>query len=438
MKFYLDEYGCAKNLVDAEYIVTALLERGDEIVEEPEDADVIVINTCAFIESAKQESLDAIFDARRDYPDKEIVVCGCLAERYHKELEKLSEIDTVYRNRNIKNITRKAFLGTVGSVYVKISEGCSNHCAYCAIPLIRGELKSRTIQSIKDEVEELVNRKTTPRIYEINLVAQDLASFGCDRGKGELPELLRALSEIEGDFIVRLLYIHPDHFPFEILDLMKKDKRFVPYFDLPFQSGSEKILKAMGRKGSLEKYTSLVQKIKEALPEAVIRTTFLAGFPGETDEDFKQTLELQKAIEPLWGGSFTYSREEGTPAFDYKNRVPRPIARKREKLLFDAQSLITEKLLKGYIGKTYRVIIDAAVVEDSVPEENEIFNEFRPPCKEGSSGLEAYGRAWWQAPDVDGFIVFYYEGKVPKTGSLMKVKVTSSTPVEAWGEQVEE
>lgn len=470
MKFYIDEHGCAKNQVDAEYIMTALINKGDEEVDDPKDADTIIVNTCAFIEAAKKESLEAIFALRKEFPDKELVVCGCMAQRYYDDLEKLSEVDTVYKNRNIKNITRKTFLSLPGSVYVKITEGCSNHCSYCAIPLIRGELKSRSIQSVVDEVHELVTRKDIEPVREINLVGQDLASFGRDTGEGDLPTLLQALSKIEGDFIIRMLYIHPDHFPKNLLEVMKADARIVPYFDLPFQSGSEKILRAMGREGNSQKYIELVKNIKAAFPEAVIRTTFLVGFPGETEEDFAATKALQKAIEPLWCGTFPYSREEGTPAFAFKNRVSKVIARVRAQILDDAQEEITKRLLRSFIGKTYKVLIEDVESPEVYDEPGDFYEPFGTHSKEelreylnehymgkeeerekainvlttyysnevlGDDGERfAVGRAWWGAPEVDGDVVIRYEGRTPKPGEVIEAKIISSNGVDTSADAV--
>lgn len=432
-KFFLDSHGCAKNQVDSEIIISYLLDAGFEKTSDALNADIIIINSCGFIESAKKESLDAVFAARKNYPRAKILLAGCLAERYAEVFsESLSEVDGIFGNGDLSKIksvvealqknerpvvkprqvgvscfNRKEFLSLPGSAYVKVTEGCSNHCTFCAIPLIRGEVRSRKAFDIVSEIKSLV----ATGVYEINLIGQDVAAYGTgesdnvfESGRFLLPLikdgkncgtktpsalclLLKEISKIEGEFIVRLLYIHPDHFNRDILRVIKNDKRIVPYFDMPFQSGDDKIIKAMNRIGSFEEYVRLVNDIRKVLPDASIRTTFLTGFPGEKDENAENTKKFLKAIFPDWSGCFSYSKEEDTPAFELKAQVAKKIALERAKELETLQSEITKQKLEKRIGKKYDVLI-----EEIIPDE----------------GL-AICRAWFQAPDVDGSIVVEYD-----------------------------
>ena len=354
MTYYLDPFGCVKNQVDAENMMALLNEEGWVAAENSEYADLIIVNSCGFIESAKQESINAVLSWRKHCPDKKILLAGCLAQRYAKELsEELPEADAFFGISDLSGIVVAAaalmskpkpaqkakvftaagsrpLLSPPGSAYVKISEGCDNCCSYCAIPLIRGAFKSRHIQDIAEECKTLLQRG----IKELCLIGQDLGSYGKDLSDspGGLAALLEVLSGLDGDFWVRLLYIHPDHFP-PILDIMEKDKRFLPYFDIPFQHSSEKILKAMNRRGNYDTYLELIKTIRKRFDDAVIRTTFLTGFPGETEEDFALLLDFQEKLRADWLGCFAYSREEDTPAYDMKGRPPKKLAAERKRLI---------------------------------------------------------------------------------------------------------
>ncbi|MDR0313278.1 MAG: 30S ribosomal protein S12 methylthiotransferase RimO [Treponema sp.] len=475
MRYFLDPFGCAKNQVDAENMM-ASLNRAGWAASGPEEADLIIINSCGFIESAKQESINAVLAWRKLYPKKKILLAGCLAQRYEKELkEALPEADSFFGVDDLSGIVKAAqetvaggmvystephsgvvstirgspldaavspaydertafvqaenpqgrgfsakvtvtnsrpILSLPGSAYVKISEGCDNRCSFCAIPLIRGNLKSRGLLEIKDECKQLLDRG----IKELCIIAQDIASYGKDFGlvsdkkislqnsalaNSALPELLGEISRLKGEFWVRLLYIHPDHFPLPILDLMKKDSRFLHYFDLPFQHGSERILRLMNRKGNAEEYLALIGKIRSTFPDAVLRSTFMTGFPGETDEDFDALLDFQKQASLDWAGFFVYSREEDTPAFSMKPRVSKKLALQRKQLLEEAQVLITEKQMDRFVGRDFTVLVEEKV--------------------EGEEGLWL-GRLPCQAPDIDGSAVISCDGEL-KLGSLVKGRV---------------
>lgn len=436
-KFFLDEHGCAKNQVDGEIIISNLILAGYERTENAEDADFIVINSCGFIESAKKESLDALVGARKIFPKKKIIFAGCLAQRYSEIFKtELPEADGIFGNGNlnlIADMAKKVLQGkrTVlapeqagvncaerlvnlsfeNSVYVKITEGCSNHCAFCAIPLIRGELRSLPSKDVLAEIKSLLRRG----IFEINLVGQDLAAYGTEKtfahGKEKtrspLYSLLEKISALKGNFWVRLLYIHPDHFPLDILELLKKDSRLLAYFDIPFQSGDDEIIRAMNRKSTQKDYVELVRKIRDAFPNAAIRTTFLTGFPGENEDAFENTLDFLKEIRADWAGAFCYSKEDGTPAAKMKNPVPKKIAAARQKVLLSAQEKIAAENLarriKNQSGENleYEVLIE------------EVFSE-----EKGESF--AIGRAWFQAPDVDGNFVVRFDGEDEAARALVK------------------
>lgn len=428
-QFFLDEHGCAKNQVDGEILISHLIRAGYERTERVEEADFIVINSCGFIESAKKESLDALVGARNSFPKKKIIFAGCLAQRYADVFKtELPEADGIFGNGDlslIADVAKKILQGKrivltpkqIGvqcaerlvnlsyenSVYVKITEGCSNHCAFCAIPLIRGELRSRPSQDILAEIQSLLRRG----VFEINLVGQDVAAYGTEesfaRGTEKnvslLYSLLEQISALKGNFWLRLLYIHPDHFPLDILELFKKDSRLLAYFDIPFQSGDDETIRAMHRNCTHQKYVELVQRIRTELPHAAIRTTFLSGFPGETENAFANTLDFLNKIRADWAGAFCFSKEDGTPAAKMKNPVPKKIAAARQKRLLSAQEKITAENLAHRIkdenGKNleYDVLIE------------EVFSE-----TDGEGESFAIGRAWFEASDVDGNFVVRFDG----------------------------
>lgn len=421
--FFLDQHGCAKNQVDGELIITRLLNLGWEMAEAPENASLIIVNSCGFIESAKKESLDAVLTAKSQHPRAKVLLAGCLAERYASMLqEELPEADAIFGNGDLSKLDsfiaelekqhrpvatfpqkgvcmgeRKKFLNFPRSVYIKITEGCDNRCTFCAIPLIRGSLRSRNEDDIVDEIKNLLDNN----MFEFNLIGQDLAAYGYDgkippspfefvEHESPLAHLLKKISTIEGDFWIRLLYIHPDHFPLDILPIIQQDKRILPYFDIPFQSGDESIIHKMNRRGNAQTYTQLIETIRMSLPEAVLRTTFLCGFPGETDEAATNTAFFLKAIKPQWSGCFTYSKEEDTPAYAFRNPVPKKKAAERVHTLSVMQEEITMHSLHAYVNKLLTVLVEEVIRGED-------------------DGDFALARAWFQAPDVDGACVVRLE-----------------------------
>jgi len=423
--YFLDPFGCVKNQVDAENMMAYLNNSGWSAAADPADADLVIVNSCGFIESAKQESINAVLAWRNLYPGKKILLAGCLAQRYAKELaEALPEADGFFGTDDITKIVDAAnslagtptpvpcslfpvpcspsrpLLSLPGSAYVKISEGCNNRCSYCAIPLIRGSLHCRAVADIVDECKGLLARG----IKELCIIGQDIGSY--KSGDCGLPELLAAIAELPGNFWVRLLYMHPDHFPLPVLDLMERDPRFLPYFDIPFQHGSKKILSAMNRAGDAEAYIALAETVRSRLPAAVIRTTFLVGFPGETDSDFALLTDFQEKLRPDWAGCFAYSREEGTPAYTMKAQVPQKTAVKRKRKIEARQIQITEKSMDRFVGQNLDVLFE-----------------------ERFSGKETediwLGRLYCHAPEVDGAAVItgIAPGAEIKAGDFLPCRV---------------
>lgn len=431
--FFIDQYGCAKNQVDGEVLSAFLAEEGWKRVENSSEASLIIINSCGFIESAKKESIEALLEARSIHPDKKIILAGCLSERYAKELcEEMTEADFFFGNgdlsqiktivrtllpeidqssyeefrfirppqEGISTIKRNEFFNFPSSSYVKITEGCNNRCSFCAIPLIRGNLRSRTIEDITSEVNDLIENN----IFEINLIGQDLASYGKglldiqdpNSTYSPLYSLLKSLLDIKKTFWLRLLYIHPDNFPLDILPLFENDARLLPYFDIPFQSGDPKILKRMNRSGNIKSYLELIEKIRNTTSkgpykDCALRTTFLTAFPGENESAHKNTKDFLQVLQPDWSGSFIYSREEGTKAYAMEKIIPEKKALKRQEELELLQAEITRERLKRFVGQRLEVLVEEIILDENKEE-----------------GL-AIGRSWFQAPDVDGSVVIRYD-----------------------------
>ncbi|NCD05746.1 MAG: 30S ribosomal protein S12 methylthiotransferase RimO [Spirochaetia bacterium] len=427
-KFYMESLGCSKNQVDAEVIINLLKEKGYELSLDPNNSNLIFINTCGFIQSAKEEAIENLFELREKAPNAKIIFGGCLAQRYSDILE-LPEADGIFGNRDLKQIcefvdklekedeqiilspeypdnpeddyySRSTLLNYPGSAYLKLSEGCNHRCAFCAIPVIRGPLRSRSKIQILKEANDLVKEG----IKEINIIAQDLAAFGMDTtGESQLLPLLEEICDIEGDFKIRLLYIHPDAFPLELIEFVKTHEKVLPYFDIPFQHASIPILRKMGRVGTSDSYYNLIKLIRESLPNAVIRTTLMLGFPGETEEDVKQLLEFTKKCKFDWMGSFIYSREEDTRAFDmiseedHEKVIKR--AKKDQKKLERIQEKITSNNLQKFVDNVYDALIEEKIEGEDL----------------------AIGRIYSQAPEVDGATVIM--GRNLKPGSVVKVGI---------------
>lgn len=403
MKLGLISLGCAKNRIDSELFLGVAKQYNIELTSSLSDADIIVINTCGFIESAKQEAIDTILEVC-DYKNKKIVVMGCLVERYQNSLEEsIPEVDFYFPIRDYDNIdelfkkltssslsykmdyTKRVVTTSPHSVYLRIAEGCDNKCAYCAIPLIRGKFKSRDFDSLIEEAKVLVSNGAK----EITLIAQDTTRYGTDFKNNDprrLEHLLRAISEINGVEWVRVLYLYPDEITNEILLEIKNNKKVAKYFDIPIQHASNKMLKAMNRRGSKELIKKHIQYIRKFIPEAIIRTTLITGFPTEEESDFTELLDLVKETKFERLGCFTFSNEEDTASYDMYPKVHKSTAKRRYNTIMKEQEKISLEFNKSLIGKQYNCII-----------EDYDFEKF------------AYvGRNYMYAPDdVDGCIYIY-------------------------------
>jgi len=422
--FYIDNHGCAKNQVDAEEMASRLSNAGWSQALAASGADLVIVNTCGFIESAKKESIESVLATKAAYPGKKVLVAGCLAQRYSRELGvDMAEADGVFGNADLSFVAtaaesairgarqvlvpdrvayaparRTTLMGFPRSPYLKIAEGCSNRCSFCAIPLIRGDISSRMPDDIIPEFSALISEGA----YEVCLIGQDLGSYGLDIARRPLlAELLSSISSIPGDWRVRMLYIHPDRFPRDVLDACAQDPRILPYFDIPFQHASPGILRAMNRSGNAETYLGLISDIRSAIPASVIRSTFLVGFPGEGDDDFTALRNFQDAARMDWLGAFEYSREEGTPAYSLKDRVPKRLAASRRRQIEEAQQAITALSLQRFVGTEQTVLVEERIEEEDL----------------------AIARGYMNAPEVDGAVVVV--GGELAAGDVLKVTITA-------------
>ncbi|MEY8257222.1 30S ribosomal protein S12 methylthiotransferase RimO [Erysipelotrichaceae bacterium 66-17] len=429
MKVGFVSLGCCKNLVDSEQIMGVLMENGHEIVADPKKADAIVVNTCGFIESAKEESINTIFEMAQ-YADK-LIVCGCLAQRYEEELkEEIPEIDAIIPIRDYGHLAQRLqevlgggslgdfakserpLSGTPWSAYVKISDGCSNHCTYCAIPLIRGDQKSKVIDEVVAEVKHLASIG----VQEITLIAQDTTKYGLDNyGKLMLAELLRQVEKVERIRWIRVLYMYPDEIEDEVLEVMAASDKILPYFDIPMQHANDRLLKKMNRRGTKEDTIALVKKIRSMFPDAVLRTTAIVGFPSETDEEFEELVDFIREVEWDRLGAFTYSREEDTPAYDMDGLIDEVTAQSRLERLMAVQKDISKKKNEEKVGNVIEVLIE---------EKEGLKDQYR-------------GRSAADAPDeVDG-VVIVRSKKPLKIGGFVNVRITDATEYDLAGEVAE-
>lgn len=413
--------GCAKNLVDSENMMAMLKEEGHQIVPDPKDAQAIIVNTCGFIVSAKEESIQTIFEmaSYKQQGLERLIVCGCLAQRYQEQLEQeIPEVDAVIPIRDYDKLadllrpllgegdqsliskSERVLTGNPWQAYVKISDGCSNHCTYCAIPLIRGEQKSRTIEDIVQEAKFL----SSVGVKELTLIAQDSTKYGLDNyGEFKLGDLIREVDKLDFHWI-RILYMYPDEIVDDVLDAMKESQHVLPYFDIPMQHASNSQLKAMGRRGTKEHALHIVQKIRDMFPDATLRSTMIVGFPGETEEDFEELIEFIKEVRWDRIGAFTYSKEEDTPAYNMKDEVDEEVAKDRLERFMKVQEQISYEKNQEKVG---------SIVEVLVEEKEGLRNRYR-------------GRSKADAPDeVDGQVIFDCDQDL-KNGSFVKVKITEA------------
>ena len=426
LKVGLVSLGCAKNLVDSENILGLLKHDGYTITNTIEDSDIIIVNTCGFIDSSKKESIETIFEML-SY-NKKVVVTGCLAERYEEELRK--EIPEAYFipihdydkfNKLFREVDKELSLdgglddhyrmvSTGGySAYLKIGEGCDNCCTYCAIPLIRGHFVSRPY----DEIIEEANKLADSGIKEVIVLEQDTTKYGIDLKDGHnTVSLLKGLLGVKKLDYIRLLYLYPDEITDELIDLIAKEKRLTPYFDIPIQHSEDHILKDMNRRGNKEFLRNLFNKIKSKVPNAILRTTVMVGFPGETEEDVDNLIEFVKEIGFDHLGAFTYSREEGTKSYNFDNQIDEKTKKARLDRLMRAQQGVSYKRNKTHIGE----IMEGLVV--------------------GKEKGQYLLRSYWNAPDdVDGKI-FFDSHESLNEGDIVKVKINEAFVYDLLGEQV--
>lgn len=430
MKFGIVSLGCAKNLVDSEEIIGLMKQNQGVLVQDPQDADVIIVNTCGFIESSKQESIDTILEMASYH--KILIVTGCLVERYKEDLEKLiPEVDLFislkeypYFSTLISQVIKAKYDGSLSplvrelatpfySAYLKISEGCNNCCTYCAIPLIRGGFRSFPLEELIKEAKVLEQKG----IKELVVISQDTTRYGSDLNDGTTTvTLLKELLKIESFDYIRLLYLYPDELSDELIELIGQEKRLTAYFDLPIQHASSKILAAMHRRGDQAFLNQLIEKIRNKVPNAILRTTLIVGFPDETEEDFNELLDFVKKVEFDHLGVFTYSKEEGTESYYYPNQVKESVKKKRLRTIMSEQKKISKKKNLLRIGQIHEGLVTSYNFEK---------NQYTL-------------RSHFNAPDdIDGNIYFTSKQNL-ENGSKVKVKILSADSYDLYGELIEE
>lgn len=429
--------GCPKNQVDGEILLSKLSDAGFEIVNTIEQSDLIIVNTCGFIDDAKKEAIETILEVAQ-YKEagiiSAIVVTGCLAERYQDEiLREMPEVDAVVgigANENIVKICQKALCGISTSIfpdkcylpldddrmlstpshwaYLKIAEGCDNKCAYCAIPAIRGPFRSRTIESIVAEGEKLAQKG----VKEIILVAQDTTKYGYDLyGEYRLDDLLMELVKIDGIEWIRLFYCYPQRITDSLIEVIKTQNKICNYIDIPLQHANHDVLKNMNRTGDAQSYIELLSKMRREIPDISFRTTFMVGFPGETEEQFEDLCNFVNEVKFDKMGCFTFSPEEDTPAYDMDCQIDEDVKQRRQEVLMNLQYSVTQQCNQNKIGKIYKVIVD-----------------------EANDGTYI-GRSYLDSPEIDSGIIFTSKEQIP-IGSFVNVKIISFDGYDLIGECV--
>ncbi len=432
MKIAVISLGCAKNLVDTENLLGILKASGQETTTSWKDADACIINTCGFVEDAKKEAIDTILEAA-DYKQKglkKLVVMGCLSQRYKPQLEQeMPEVDRfialdeypqlgtilteVLGERIVNNYGKapRVLSDKPWMAYLRIADGCNNRCSYCAIPSIRGNFRSRTEEDILAEADGLAKNG----VKELNLIAQDSSMYGIDIYKNHmLADLLKKLNAIEGLHWIRVLYLYPDEIPDDLIETMKECEKVLPYFDIPVQHGADAMLHAMHRRGSRALIEERCARIRQEIPQAVLRTTLICGFPGETEEDHKQNLSLVENVRWDHLGAFTYSREEDTPSYAMDDNVPPEIKEQRKAEVMTLQNRIASEDRLKLIGRKEEVLVEG-----------------RSPL----TGLYQ-GRSCLYAPDgVDGCVYFRSQREIP-AGTFVMVEYTKASGQNMIGREI--
>ncbi len=441
LKIALESLGCSKNLVDAEIMMGILNKKGYKLVGEFSEADIIIVNTCGFIESAKQESIDTILELAEYKTNgnlKILIVTGCLAQRYAQELkDEIPEIDAIVGTGSYQNIDEiinglkeekqivslndiefayneelPRYISTPSHMaYLKIGEGCDNHCTYCIIPKLRGKYRSRKMEDVIKEAKDLAARG----VKELVVIAQDTTKYGCDLyGKEMLPELLEELANIDGLKWIRIMYSYPESITEELVKVIKKYDNICNYFDMPIQHASNKILRLMNRKTTKEDILSKIEMIRTHIPDATVRTTIIVGFPGETEEDFKEIVDFAKVVKFDRLGAFAYSREEDTAADKLPNHLEEEVKAERRDALMLVQQGISQGLNAKKVGNIYEVLIEEQI-EDNV----------------------YIGRTQGDAEEIDS-IVYVKSKNQLNAGDFVTAKINNALEYDLMGDVVDE
>lgn len=429
--------GCSKNDVDSSMMYSLLDREKYQMVESPNDADILIVNTCGFIDAAKEESIDTILESieyKNEGKCKKVLLSGCLAQRYPEELIKeIPEVDGIIGTGNIDYINELLDRSLAGDLfiktdnlnsayiegvrkenvniteYVKISEGCNNNCSYCIIPSLRGKNRSRKIEDIYSEVEYLVSKGAR----EIILIAQNTTDYGIDLySKYSLANLIKEISKIEDLKWIRVLYLYPDHFTEDLIEEFKNNSKLIKYVDMPLQHISDQVLKKMNRKTSKDHIIKTLKNLRKSVPDIVIRTTFIVGFPGESQDDFEQLVDFIKDIKFDKLGVFEYSKEEGTSAANLDNQIPQEVKEKRKNEIMAIQSDISGEILSKNIGKKLEVL-----VEEQIDEDNYV------------------GRTYMDAPEIDG-VTYIHSNKDLEIGTFVNVEIIDSLDYDLVGELI--
>ena len=442
MKIACISLGCPKNQVDLDVMVHILLSAGHETVADLAEADVILVNTCGFIESAKTEAIENILEAcayKQQNPNLKVIVTGCLAERYRSQIEEeIPEVDAVVgcaSNKAIDTIVERLFHGedhlesygakkdfplggkrVIGTpahyAYLKIAEGCDKHCTYCIIPSLRGNYRSVPMERLLKEANELADQG----VRELILVAQETTLYGVDLyGKKMLPELLHKLAEIPGIYWIRIQYCYPEEITDEFIEAIRTEEKVCHYLDVPIQHASDRILKRMGRRTNQAQLREIIGKLRAAVPDIALRTTMISGFPGETQEDHEEVMRFVDEMEFERLGVFTYSAEEDTPAAAFPDQIPEEVKEERRDEIMELQQEIAFEKSESMVGRDLDVMIEGKVADEA-----------------------AYvGRTYMDAPNVDGYI-FVNSGELFMSGDFVRVKVTGSNDYDLIGEVYDE
>ena len=474
-RVFIDTLGCAKNEYDSQVLAASLIERGCVITDDANDADILIVNTCGFINDAKKESIERILDLSDEYAGrKKLVVTGCLSERYHKELaEEIPEVDMFfgvndydrlpdllleeetakgdvigemmrdrvgdsldmlpYRKRDYR---KSEFKDDEHYGYLKIAEGCNNACSFCAIPLIRGPYRSKKIEDCVKEAEDMA----AAGVKELILIAQDSSQYGRDLyGELKLPELLRQLCKVEGIEWIRLMYVYDNSITDELIETIASEDKICKYIDMPIQHISDNVLHRMRRQSTGGSIKAVISKLRDRVPDVHIRTTLLVGFPGETEEDIDQLLDFIDTADIDRLGAFAFSDEEGTPSFKLDGKVGDEEAAARRDLVMKHQLAVSERLNEAKIGKVYEVMIDGCCQLDADPEE--IFGSDPIPEEFDSFGegktLNIYeGRTRYDAPEIDCSVTVFSNSEDLDPGTIVKVKITNAYEYDLEGWQV--